>query len=760
MKRLLSIAVLILPLSLFGASGDYIGASIDATGWQLWLEFASMGTNGFFKNFGFATNNSISGNETVKLSVTSQGFDSTGTAKLYTRTLYGTKQIRFAYPSNTFPDTTSNNISTTVKIALSDFVYSGDSNIVVTLASGVYTNLTVNSAVATAMPVTNNSTRPYPLPVCNWTWPGYQRETNATMRLRAVGFAQTADGGQPLACMKFVVSDGTTTTTNTVGAMAIDRTLPDIYPTGEYFTDVTLSPFIPYAAGGATGLLRCNFHAYPRLGTTSTVLITTDAAALSPSPCTITNLYDANYAYCNRIAVVDPAGNDTTGGRVTNVPPTSVNSAHYFATIRGAALQLTATNNLAAYGHNDPGGGIIYVRSGITNWTGGANITSSPVAWTIVTPYPGDTVSNLTTQLSGQLVGRTMQLYQMKIGGAGNLFYDPNGYNIWINQCTIDSTSGNLFRGPCLYSVTHSTVTNLTQGLCMVIGSMPTLLRGNLVNDGVSYYTPVYTIIGNHQTSNTLAYITIDGIGGQTGPYGNGAIIYNNSFNFRKVNDLINISTVTNITGCAIVQNVFECCTNMASQLMAFGTSSSGKTITNVMFWNNVFTGQRMDVCYNWSTVGSPNRTQVQLLNNIIDNYNCKTDSTAPNSADNTNNWEQIWAVGWNGNVIVNATNAAAGGGAFMNTTAGGFTGMNSIQNSPMLNIANYPQYINRLSFDPNIGWGNVGEGNYRTTSTAPQLLIQTRWSLPFDHEGNNRGLLDPPGAYSSATPKKGGGFF
>jgi hypothetical protein len=31
---------------------------------------------------------------------------------------------------------------------------------------------------------------------------------------------------------------------------------------------------------------------------------------------------------------------------------------------------------------------------------------------------------------------------------------------------------------------------------------------------------------------------------------------------------------------------------------------------------------------------------------------------------------------------------------------------------------------------------------------------------LPYDIEGNARGLLDPPGAYASASPRKGAGFF
>jgi hypothetical protein len=73
-KRLSAILILCCATSVFGAAGDYVGAQIDSSGWQLWLQFNGMATNGTFA-LGLATNNTVTGTQSVRLSLTSQGFE-------------------------------------------------------------------------------------------------------------------------------------------------------------------------------------------------------------------------------------------------------------------------------------------------------------------------------------------------------------------------------------------------------------------------------------------------------------------------------------------------------------------------------------------------------------------------------------------------------------------------------------------------------------------------------------------------------------
>lgn len=740
--------LLLAPATLFGAAGDITAVNVEANGWVLNATFEGP-TNGTFA-FGFGTNNSISGSEKVILTVTSPGFDSTGMSNAVTRTVYGTKQLRLPYPQNTVNDVITNDSAGTceIRVALSDFIYSGDTA-TFSILSGLYGGNNAASGTATI-----NSTRTYPKAVANWTWPGWNRETGATMRLRAVGFHQSADNGQPLACMKFIVSQTNgVSVTNTVASMTVDRTLSDAIPTAEYLSDFILSVFTNYTSGGDDGLLRCNFEAYPRIGDSTAVLATTDSSTFTPLAATLTNLCDRLGTYSTFIAVVDPAATDANGA-ATNCAPENVNSGHYFLSIGHAAVHLQGSNN-AFCGHNDAGGGIIYVRSGITNYTGATATTTTPAAWLLIQPYPGDTVSNLTTSLTAGYASHLTKLYQMKVGGSGNLFYTGSG--LWLDQCTIESTASLLFRSALLH-LTDCNIPTLSQGIKYSTGLMPSLIRGNSFGNLLDDCSPVQTWIANVMTSNDLCVLAVD-MNAMTTPVPQGVIIYNNRFNFHIASGshlLGHGYYDVDYRGVAIVQNLFESSTNNTSSLCAYGMAN--KTITNMLWWHNVFTGQRTDLCYNWSTATNAVRTQVQLLNNLMDDYNLKTDSTSTADTDCTNNWEQVWAVSWQGNLFAEVTNAAAAPKDFLNTIAGGFAGLETIENTVISSVF-YPRYIDRQSYDGATGnW--PGNGNYRVHSDAPQQLLRTRWVLPYDLEGNARGRLDPPGAYSSASPRKGGGFF
>src|SRR5574343_702790 len=165
MKRLLLLAAVIVAFvqaqKVSGATGDVVGGEVLTNGWVLRLAISGYDTNGQF-SFGWQTNNT--GTPKLSLSVLSQGFTTNGDATTRTRTLYGTKQLRFPYGTN--GQSTANyisamtNVSGTlfIDIALTEYVYSGDSNLVGTIASGLYSNNAANASFT----VTNSSLQTYP----------------------------------------------------------------------------------------------------------------------------------------------------------------------------------------------------------------------------------------------------------------------------------------------------------------------------------------------------------------------------------------------------------------------------------------------------------------------------------------------------------------------------------------------------------------------------------------------------------------------
>src|SRR5215469_8626585 len=154
--------------------GDILSAVVETNGWVLDVGINGMTTNGFY-NFGLGANNSLTGNETVKLTVRSMGFDDHGNSITLPRTIYGTFALRLPYPNQAFKDQTVVSGVLTNKIVLSDYIFARDSNIVVTILPGYYSaTISNNSNTLSAI---NTSISPYQKPIANWSWPGWGRIT-------------------------------------------------------------------------------------------------------------------------------------------------------------------------------------------------------------------------------------------------------------------------------------------------------------------------------------------------------------------------------------------------------------------------------------------------------------------------------------------------------------------------------------------------------------------------------------------------------
>jgi hypothetical protein len=86
------------------------------------------------------------------------------------------------------------------------FVYSNDT-VTLSVSNAFYAQGGTNSNATVDLAVTNNSTAGYPKVIGNWTMPAWNRLTNTTLVLSAVGFHQSGRNRRPIRCIKFIISD-------------------------------------------------------------------------------------------------------------------------------------------------------------------------------------------------------------------------------------------------------------------------------------------------------------------------------------------------------------------------------------------------------------------------------------------------------------------------------------------------------------------------------------------------------------------------
>lgn len=219
--------------SALGATGDIVSAtvlgvsphegwvvSIEIEGWSAATSLAVV--SGFGTTVDQVGNNPLVSSAKGSMTVVSQGYSESGGA--YTlgtrnRTIYVSRAVQLAYPSQATIDTTTSGSNLVVKCALTDYVYVNDNTGVgnsgtaptITTLSGLFTSNLGSSNAVTALTVTNNSTKVYPKVKAAWVdIPGGRVGSTYTGRL-SCGHAYGQ--GQPVVGVQFILTD---TAANTV----------------------------------------------------------------------------------------------------------------------------------------------------------------------------------------------------------------------------------------------------------------------------------------------------------------------------------------------------------------------------------------------------------------------------------------------------------------------------------------------------------------------------------------------------------------
>jgi len=769
MKKLLFIVFLFPILAKGATEWPILGAEVETNGWVLRLTLSTSpdlgsiaaSTNLNFIN-GHLSNNIPWTGSKLFIDLTSMGYSNNVGIQTPWR-LYGNNLLRLPYPKEGTNDIIAQNTTNVVvRLALSDYIYSRDSNILMTTLSGAIINTngtTTNSVAVNAFTVTNSSVLNYPISVYNWTQVPYYRFGN-TLTLRGVGGHNSARNGYPLAGVEFISLDGHShAVTQVVTEVTIDRAMPDALPIAEHIASLNISSFT------VGDLITNHFKAYPLRGDSGSILDTTDGVNGIETPYhhPLICLYD------NRpvtYAVVSTTNNSGANGVATtninfNSPPLA------FASISQAARAIADTNNL--FFSANVAAGVICIRGGDHSFVGTAASppTTRPNEWLIITNFPGDGALNCKIANgtgNGDIQDR-IALRDVYIT-SNDAFTFSACSNLWFDRCVfhVTNSSQDLIDGTAFIQATDNNITNFDQGFVQQ-GSQNqiwSLIRGNQIRGKFPVMHP-YTVIGNYlSVTSVLASLMSSSFSGLPKPTQN-TIIFNNMFmalNYSGASLASFWGGALGLTnGAYIVQNIFENIrSNSPGTLVFIAADSTTGHVTNVNFSYNIDLGERTSHGYDAINTVPHYRLLWSYKNNYSMDDNIKND-TFSGDTDGAQGarigaHSCLYGVNYSGNFSNEQTNSEAGG-SFINI----FYGLGSYRPSRSAgladppnssqNLASFPQFI-----DPQYHTNKVmayianGNGNYRFKSASPVFTTKTDQTLKYDIIGHTRSAVDPPGAF------------
>lgn len=196
-----------------------------------------------------------------------------------------------------------------VRLALSEWIYSTDRNLTLDVLDGWRSGV----GGVTGLPVTNNSKTEAPVPIFRWVLPPYD-VTQGAFQLSLLVASHHPQGFDPVAAVRFIITDGSNTRTVWATSLATDNSYGDNLRCHSVIVD-------PAVVGGFNpGLLRCDAEVYPYLGTMRSTdpsgqrsmsgLNTAAYNAAAQSPWVIG--YDPlGNRYSNQFAYIDPVNGST-----------------------------------------------------------------------------------------------------------------------------------------------------------------------------------------------------------------------------------------------------------------------------------------------------------------------------------------------------------------------------------------------------------------------------------------------------------------
>ncbi|HWP84676.1 MAG TPA: hypothetical protein VNN17_05770 [Terriglobia bacterium] len=674
MRILSGLVLLALAIPGWGATGDILAVRIASAtahnGWIAEIDIDSLGTGGTY-NFGLADSGYSRRNDPagakIVFTVTSPGYTTTGTTTSIQRTVYGVWWMRKAYPNQSQADESVAGSTLTVRVVLSDYIYSGDTA-TVNIASGFYTQGGTPNNAATGMSVTVNSTQSYPKSVCRWATVPYQRVTGDFV-VEAVCFHRHFQSYRPLAAVKFTCQDEAAPTPNSA-TVTVNWMLPSPNSSqyGDRQTVLTYAATIPVSGLNQGDVLTCNFIAYPWVGNSGALVDTSSGASDNEALGPLLLLNDKNGTYGGAFAVIDPVnGNNSTATTWVYATQSAAESAYASSsansyTTIGNAVQAIQSYNNANYSRNNPGGGVVLLTGNHTYpGTVPPTALNAQETWFTITRLSSVAKSSAvinSLSVSNNLKAPLTRIYDISITatGSGSQLRGTAGVDqLWADSLSINlSSSAGIEIWKRAFG-TGNTVAALTGGFThFSTNKSPwALLRGNEFTGTTNLNGALYASFGNkkifpynYERGNAPGHLFSD----------NGIFAFNSIFKATAPLGAWDSCSGNpdQVIGWALVQNVWEREPLDSQPLLTVAQSDSCDT-TNILLWYNTFVGQRENLGYN-STGSTPYyRWLWSMVGNIYEDWNNKGDQFPTEDSNRVGGWPIEHNVGSAGNTYAYA---------------------------------------------------------------------------------------------------------
>ncbi len=646
----------------------------------------------------------------VSFAVERPGFDGTGAPVTRTDEVILTGRLRRPYPDHATltPD----------RVALSAFIHQGD---------------VVPGAV-------NNSTRPYPRPQAVWLQHDHLEVEDGILTLGLVVAHHYARNRAPVAAVRFTVSDGSASVSQTVAAMTWEGYAASGLGAPAYRAALDVS-------GLADGALAVDATIFPWVGPAFTLSADgLPAPGMHLCPLTAWKGVARTYAY------VAPGGSDATGVASTTA---ATAEAAPFATMSaaGAAIQALAGNCSGGVIRFQPGTYTVASNGSRTTPTAPMIYEAADPAAVATTVIQDDSATKSSNNLPPRTVIRNLTL--RKIGGSVTIFRPPsdeaamcafvgcrmdrNGtsqINYWIRQggrlwfIDCHEVGGDILLGD--YFSTNPKNSNFIgcDGLVgtSVINAVACVIRRNL-----NFGAPV-----NGRTRSSAGGIM--GFCFQSGS-GDANFVLTVDEDLSAGNDL----------GLGLVGNVVERAAGSTNGAIRIAADGSTKRCTNINLQMLTLPGAaepgRINMFYN-DTGSVPSEKWCSFRANVVPRFATKTDVFAADGA-LTGNWPVAMRVAHAHVAMTDgstATNSTVGAGSWRREIV-----FPALQWGDGGSGALDPLWTDDRSFS---GSG-TGFGDYSPQPASPLLPVPAA-AMPYNFDQRGRPVPDDGTAMPGALQKAG----
>ena len=631
------------------------------------------------------------------LSVTRAGFDATGTAATPADTITIMKRVRLPYPDQA--------TLTATDVALSDFVYSGD-----TIAG-----------------ITNSSTLVAPLPICMWLDHDLQRCTTGTYTAKLAVAHAHARSGRPVAAVKFSATDGTTTVEQTVSAMSNTTYAASGLTVPHFEADLDFSTLTDNA------MITIDVIVYPWVGAAYQASVN-GATYPSANFCEMKVLNDVSYG--TAYAYVDPVSGVDADGVTSETPATA--QATPYLTPENAAKGIESYNT-ANFSRSNASGGIVRLEAGTSEHNDFSEVAVGEIPLVIEAADPTDkTATRYQHVVDSHRFDSIPDLLKFKditlVRSSFNRVTFDNGATVDSNHMMVlENVTISNVGGASSYVGWMQKIGRLYVIGCDGVGGAETELfekfssstnkRGIVIGSSGRYARKLTYHMAGSSCSGAAMTDADQGTGILEVLLGRAI--------FHNFLTAIETAPVTHdgeigAAGLALVGSVFELSAETPTPLMPIGGTTTAGSQENVVIQGNTAVGQRANVLY---ADPSPDVKRGFIKNNIFIEFNTKSDVHVEN-ADYIGNWAAIYKVGYRSNAyLTGGSNADTfGAGSWLGEVAalGDATGTNAV---PLV-----ADFVDDASFD---GSG-LANGDYAPgAATELPTIPAGQTTYPVDLYGN-----------------------